>query len=106
MWCFSCSWFCVDFLQRQRLIRARVSPEEGAGPVEEGSGPAGTWGRENGAPAEGERQLQEAEREGGKAAGGETGGGTQLKEEEEEEDNPEEGEEENSPFKPFILPCK
>ncbi|MED6272791.1 hypothetical protein CHARACLAT_000328 [Characodon lateralis] len=92
----------LTFSERQKLIRTRVSPEEGAGPGVEGSG--GTWGRENGAAAEGERQLQEGEREAGKESGAETGEGAQLKEEEEEEEDQEEGEEENSPFKPFILP--
>ncbi|XP_032410789.1 LOW QUALITY PROTEIN: sodium/potassium/calcium exchanger 3-like [Xiphophorus hellerii] len=87
----------LSFSERQRLIRARVSPEEGACPGEEGSGPGATWGRENGAAAEGERER-------GKESGGETGGGAQLKEDEEEEEDEEEGEEENSPFRPFILP--
>ncbi|XP_008418620.1 sodium/potassium/calcium exchanger 3-like isoform X1 [Poecilia reticulata] len=87
----------LSFSERQRLIRARVSPEEGACPGEEGSGPGGNWGRENGAAAEGEMER-------GKESGGEAGGGAQLKENEEEEEDEEEGEEENSPFKPFILP--
>ncbi|XP_047209110.1 sodium/potassium/calcium exchanger 3-like isoform X3 [Girardinichthys multiradiatus] len=52
----------LTFSERQRLIRTRVSPEEGAGPGVEGSG--GTWGRENGAAAEGERQEGEREADG------------------------------------------
>ncbi|XP_038142451.1 sodium/potassium/calcium exchanger 3-like [Cyprinodon tularosa] len=92
----------LSFSERQRLIRARVSPEEGLG--EERSGAGGGWRRENGAAAEGERQLQEEDREGGMDSGGETGGGAPLKDEGEEEEDQEEEEEENSPFKPFILP--
>ncbi|GLD72367.1 sodium/potassium/calcium exchanger 3-like isoform X1 [Lates japonicus] len=91
---------------RQRLIRARVGPEEGgAASGEEGLGASGPWGRENGAvAAEGDRQMLEGDRERGKETVGETGGGAQSKEEEEEEEEQEEGEEENAPFKPFILP--
>ncbi|XP_012721611.2 sodium/potassium/calcium exchanger 3 [Fundulus heteroclitus] len=90
----------LTFSERQRLIRARLSPEEVAGLGEDAGG---TWGRENGAAAEGERPLHEGERDGGKEAGEETAGGAQLKEEEEEEEDQEEGEE-NFPFKPFIVP--
>uniref|UniRef100_A0A3B4UV78 Solute carrier family 24 member 6a n=1 Tax=Seriola dumerili TaxID=41447 RepID=A0A3B4UV78_SERDU len=89
--------------ERQRLIRARVGPEEGGASGEEGLGASGSWGRENGTVAEGDRQMLEGETERGKEMGGETGGGAQPKEEEEEEEEQEEGEE-NTPFKPFILP--
>ncbi|XP_071313506.1 sodium/potassium/calcium exchanger 3 isoform X2 [Trachinotus anak] len=89
--------------ERQRLIRARVGPEEGGASGEEGLVASGSWGRENGTMGEGDRQMQEGEREMGKEMGGETGGGAQPKEEEEEEEEQEE-EEENAPFKPFILP--
>ncbi|GAA6225310.1 sodium/potassium/calcium exchanger 3-like isoform X2 [Lates japonicus] len=96
----------LSFSERQRLIRARVGPEEGgAASGEEGLGASGPWGRENGAvAAEGDRQMLEGDRERGKETVGETGGGAQSKEEEEEEEEQEEGEEENAPFKPFILP--
>ncbi|KAM8733334.1 sodium/potassium/calcium exchanger 3 isoform 2-T2 [Acanthopagrus schlegelii] len=90
--------------ERQRLIRARVGPEEGAASGEESLGANGAWGRENGMVAEGEMQPLEGERERGKEMGGETGEGAQPKEEEEEDDDQEEGEEERSPFKPFVLP--
>ncbi|XP_040904014.1 sodium/potassium/calcium exchanger 3 [Toxotes jaculatrix] len=90
--------------ERQRLIRARVGPEEGAASGEEGLGASGLWGRENGTVAEGDRQMPEGERERGKEIVGETGGGAQPKEEEEEEEEQEEREEENAPFKPFVLP--
>ncbi|XP_023263151.1 sodium/potassium/calcium exchanger 3-like isoform X2 [Seriola lalandi dorsalis] len=89
--------------ERQRLIRARVGPEEGGASGEEGLGASGSWGRENGTVAEGDRQMLEGETERGKEMGGETGGGAQPKEDEEEEEEQEEGEE-NTPFKPFILP--
>jgi len=49
--------------QRQRLIQAQVSPEEGAASGEEGLGASGTWGRENGTAAEGDRQPLEGETE-------------------------------------------
>lgn len=88
--------------QRQRLIRARVCPEEGGASGEEGLGAGGPWERENGTVAEGDRQILEGERERGKETGGETGGGAQPEEEEEEEQ--EEGQEANAAFKPFILP--
>ncbi|XP_030595025.1 sodium/potassium/calcium exchanger 3 isoform X2 [Archocentrus centrarchus] len=90
--------------ERQRLIRARVGPEEGAASGEEGSGASGPWGRENGTVAEGERQPPEGERERSKETVGETCGGGQPKEEEEEEEEQEDQDEENVPFKPFILP--
>ncbi|XP_030252278.1 sodium/potassium/calcium exchanger 3 isoform X2 [Sparus aurata] len=94
----------LSFSERQRLIRARVGPEEGAASGEESLGANGAWGRENGVVAEGETQPLEGERERGKETGEETGEGAQPKEEEEEEDDQEEGEEESSPFKPFVLP--
>ncbi|XP_038556020.1 sodium/potassium/calcium exchanger 3 [Micropterus salmoides] len=90
--------------ERQRLIRARVGPEEGGASGEESVGANGAWGRENRTLAEGDTQPLEGERERGKEMEGETGGGAQPKEEEEEEEEQEEGEEDNSPFKPFILP--
>lgn len=94
----------LSHAQRQRLIRARVGPEEGAASGEESLGANGAWGRENGVVAEGETQPLEGERERGKETGEETGEGAQPKEEEEEEDDQEEGEEESSSFKPFVLP--
>ncbi|XP_070818916.1 sodium/potassium/calcium exchanger 3 isoform X1 [Chaetodon trifascialis] len=90
--------------ERQRLIRARVGPEEGGASGEESLGANGPWGRENGTVAEGDMQPIEEERERSKETGEETGGEAQPKEEEEEEEEQEEGEEENIPFKPFILP--
>lgn len=77
--------------QRQRLIRARVSPEEGGAAGEESSGTDRTMG-------EGDLQPQEEER--GKEVAGVMGGGAQHKEEAEDE----EGEDEDAPFKPFVLP--
>ncbi|XP_044061145.1 sodium/potassium/calcium exchanger 3-like isoform X9 [Siniperca chuatsi] len=94
----------LSFSERQRLIRARVGPEEGGASGEESLGANGPWGRENGTVAEGDMQPLDGERERGKETGGETGGGTQPKEEEEDEEEQEEGEEENAPFKPFVLP--
>ncbi|XP_029967788.1 sodium/potassium/calcium exchanger 3-like [Salarias fasciatus] len=95
----------LTFSERQRLIRSRVGPEEGGAAGEEGSGAAGSWGREKGAAAEGDRPPPAGERERGKEAGGDAGGGGggQPKEEEEEEEQEEE-EEESSPFKPFVIP--
>ncbi|XP_025998944.1 sodium/potassium/calcium exchanger 3-like isoform X2 [Astatotilapia calliptera] len=90
--------------ERQRLIRARVGPEEGAASGEEGSGASGPWGRENGTAPEGERQPPEGELERGKETVGETCGGGQPKEQEEEEEEQEDQDEENVPFKPFVLP--
>uniref|UniRef100_A0A3Q1H2M1 Solute carrier family 24 member 6a n=1 Tax=Acanthochromis polyacanthus TaxID=80966 RepID=A0A3Q1H2M1_9TELE len=90
--------------ERQRLIRARVGPEEGGASGEEGLGASGPWGRENGTVAEGDGQTMDGERDRGKEMGGETGGEAQPKEEEEEEEEQEEGEDENTPFKPFVLP--
>ncbi|XP_070769126.1 sodium/potassium/calcium exchanger 3 [Enoplosus armatus] len=90
--------------ERQRLIRARVGPEEGGALGDEGLGANGPWGRENGMVAEGVAQPLEGERERGKETGGETGGSAQPKEEEEEEEDQEEGEEENASFKPFVMP--
>ncbi|KAG7230400.1 hypothetical protein INR49_024506 [Caranx melampygus] len=49
---------------RQRLIRARVGPEDGGATGEEGLGATGAWGRENGTVADGDRQMLEGEREG------------------------------------------
>ncbi|CAN9515043.1 unnamed protein product [Ophioblennius macclurei] len=97
----------LTFSERQRLIRSRVSPEEGGAIGEEGSGAPGPWGREKGSAADGDRQGLAGERErgkeGGDAGGGGGGGGGQPKEEDEEEEQEDE-EEENSPFKPFIVP--
>ncbi|XP_035505323.1 sodium/potassium/calcium exchanger 3 isoform X1 [Scophthalmus maximus] len=90
--------------ERQRLIRARVGQEEGGASGEEGLGTSGPWGRENGSVAEGDGQTLEGERERGKEVGGRKGDGAPSKEEEEEEEEQEEGQEENSPFKPFIVP--
>ncbi|CAB1455060.1 unnamed protein product [Pleuronectes platessa] len=90
--------------ERQRLIRARVGPEEGAASGEEVLGASGPRGRENGSVAEEDRQTLEGEREMGKEVAGGTSGGAPSKEEEEEEDEQEEQEEENTPFKPFIVP--
>uniref|UniRef100_A0A7N8Y4S4 Sodium/calcium exchanger membrane region domain-containing protein n=1 Tax=Mastacembelus armatus TaxID=205130 RepID=A0A7N8Y4S4_9TELE len=87
--------------ERQRLIRARVGPEEGGASGEDGLGASGPWERENGLVAEGDRQSLERERDSGKEIGRETGEGTQPDEEEEEQ---EDREEENAPFKPFVLP--
>ncbi|XP_032383588.1 LOW QUALITY PROTEIN: sodium/potassium/calcium exchanger 3 [Etheostoma spectabile] len=95
---------CMVINERQRLIRARGGPEEGGASGEEGLGANGSWGRENGTVAEGDKQPLEGERERGKETGGETGGVAHPKEEEEEEEEQEEGEEENIPFKPFTLP--
>lgn len=89
--------------QRQRLIGARVSLEEGGASGEESLGANGQWGRENGTLGEGDSQPLEGDRERGKELGEATGGGAQLKEDEEEEEV-EEGEGENAPFKPFALP--
>ncbi|KAM9377747.1 LOW QUALITY PROTEIN: sodium/potassium/calcium exchanger 3 [Pholidichthys leucotaenia] len=87
--------------ERQRLIRAQVSPEEGGASEEEGTVGSVPFGRENGTAAEGDRQVMVGERDAGKEAGG----GTQPKEEEEEEEEEQEDrEEDNTPFKPFILP--
>ncbi|XP_022069392.1 sodium/potassium/calcium exchanger 3-like isoform X2 [Acanthochromis polyacanthus] len=94
----------LTFSERQRLIRARVGPEEGGASGEEGLGASGPWGRENGTVAEGDGQTMDGERDRGKEMGGETGGEAQPKEEEEEEEEQEEGEDENTPFKPFVLP--
>ncbi|XP_072251703.1 sodium/potassium/calcium exchanger 3-like isoform X2 [Leuresthes tenuis] len=94
----------LTFSERQRLIQAQVSPEEGAASGEEGLGASGTWSRENGTAAEGDRQPLEGETERIKETEVETGGGVQAKEEEEEEDEQEEGEGENTPFKPFVVP--
>nr|XP_046263096.1 sodium/potassium/calcium exchanger 3-like isoform X2 [Scatophagus argus] len=94
----------LSFSERQRLIRARVGPEEGGASGEESSGANGAWGRENGTMAEGDAQPLEGERERGKEVGGERGGGAQPKEEEDEEEEQEEGEEQSAPFKPFVLP--
>lgn len=108
---FSSFFFILLFLfltspppQRQRLIRARVGPEEAGASGEEGLGANGAWGRENGTVAEGDTQPLDGERESGKEMGVDTGGGAQPKEEEEEEEEQEEGEEEDAPFKPFVLP--
>lgn len=81
-----------------------MSPEEGATAGEEGLGASGTWGRENGMGAEGDRQPMEGERERIKETGAEKAVVAKPKDEEEEEEEQEEGEEENIPFKPFVLP--
>ncbi|KAM7417559.1 hypothetical protein PAMA_017275 [Pampus argenteus] len=94
----------LSFSERQRLIRARVGPEEGGALGEESVGGSGTWRRENGALAEGDRPQLEEERETAKEPVRETGGGPQPKEEEEEEEEQEDEEEENTAFKPFIVP--
>ncbi|XP_034545114.1 sodium/potassium/calcium exchanger 3 isoform X2 [Notolabrus celidotus] len=84
--------------ERQRLIRARGGSEEGGASGDEGVGA-------NGTVAEGNKQPPEGERERDKETVGESDGGAQPKdEEEEEEEEQEEGDEENSPFKPFVLP--
>ncbi|XP_053179810.1 sodium/potassium/calcium exchanger 3-like [Scomber japonicus] len=90
--------------ERQRLIRARVSHEEGGPSGEDGVSGSGTWMRENGAVAECDRPSLQGERERTKEAGRETGGGAQPKEEDEEDEEEQEEGEENSPFKPFIIP--
>lgn len=83
--------------QRQRLIRARVSPEDGGAAGEESSGADGTAG---------DSDTQPREEVGGKEVAGVTGGGAQQKDEVENEEGEEEGEEEEeeAPFKPFVLP--
>ncbi|TNM99212.1 hypothetical protein fugu_013776 [Takifugu bimaculatus] len=91
----------LSFSERQRLIRARLSPEEGGAAGEEGSGGDRTMGEG------GMQQKEEEER--GKGAAGVRGGGAQQKEEVENEDGEEEGEEEEeeeeeAPFKPFVMP--
>ncbi|XP_070692869.1 sodium/potassium/calcium exchanger 3 [Pempheris klunzingeri] len=90
--------------ERQRLIRARGGPEEGAASGEEGLGANGPWGRESRTMAEGDMQPVEGDGE-SKDTGGETADGAQPKEEDEEEEEQEEGEEENVPFKPFVIPA-
>lgn len=62
------------------------------------------WGRENGAVAEGDARPLEEERERGKEMAADAAGELQPKEEEEEEEEQEDGEDENTPFKPFVLP--
>lgn len=95
------SSLCNFFSQRQRLIRARLSPEEGGAAGEESSGGDRTMGEG------GMQQKEEEER--GKGAAGVRGGGAQQKEEVENEEGEEEGEEEEeeeeeAPFKPFVMP--
>ncbi|XP_058505259.1 sodium/potassium/calcium exchanger 3 isoform X1 [Solea solea] len=90
--------------ERQRLIRARVGPEEGGASGEDGLGASRLWGRENGSAAEGDRQTLEGERDRGKEVVEGAGGGAPPKEEEEDEEEQEEGEEESAPFKPFVVP--
>lgn len=90
--------------QRQRLIRARVSPEEGAASGEEGSGANRLCGRENGSLAQGDKQMVDGETERSKESFEGASGGAPSKEEEEDEEEQEEGEGESTPFKPFILP--
>ncbi|XP_026213738.1 sodium/potassium/calcium exchanger 3 isoform X1 [Anabas testudineus] len=85
--------------ERQRLIRSRVGPEEGATSGEEGVGASGPWERENRTVTEGDRQRLEGERERSKEREG-----APPKEEEEEEEDQEEGQKENAPFKPFTVP--
>lgn len=77
--------------QRQRLIWARVSPEEAGAAGEESSGADRTM-------AEGDLQPQEEER--GREVAGVKGRGAQHKGEVEDE----EGEDPDAPFKPFVLP--
>lgn len=91
----------ISFSQRQRLIRARVGPEDGGAAGEESSGGDRTTG-------DGDMQQKEEEEMGKGAAGG-RGGGAQQKEQVENEEGEEEGdeeeeEEEEAPFKPFVLP--
>ncbi|XP_029703407.1 sodium/potassium/calcium exchanger 3-like [Takifugu rubripes] len=93
----------LSFSERQRLIRARLSPEEGGAAGEESSGGDRTMGDG------GMQQKEEEER--GKGAAGVRGGGAQQKEEVENEEGEEEGEEEEeeeeeeeAPFKPFVMP--
>lgn len=81
-----------------------MSPEGGAPSGEDVLAAGGTWGRENGTMAEGDRLPQEGEKDSGKESGGETGGSSQPEEEEEEQEEGEEEEEEENAFKPFILP--
>lgn len=83
-----------SFPQRQRLIRAQAGPEEGAVSGEEGT----SWGRENGTGAEGDGQHLEGER--GKETEGEQSG----QQKEEEDDEGVVHEEEEAPFKPFVVP--
>ncbi|XP_011478326.1 sodium/potassium/calcium exchanger 3 isoform X2 [Oryzias latipes] len=80
--------------ERQRLIRAQAGPEEGAVSGEEGT----SWGRENGTGAEGDGQHLEGER--GKETEGEQSG----QQKEEEDDEGVVHEEEEAPFKPFVVP--
>ncbi|XP_075902483.1 sodium/potassium/calcium exchanger 3-like [Nelusetta ayraudi] len=101
----------LSFSERQRLIRARVSPEQGGASGEDGVGGNGQWRRENGTLTEGDGPPQprpEEEEEGGEEEGRElrkeAGGMAQLKEEDEDEEDQEEGAEEDAPFHPFILP--
>ncbi|XP_029020843.1 sodium/potassium/calcium exchanger 3-like isoform X2 [Betta splendens] len=97
----------LTFSERQRLIRARVGPEEGGASGEEGSGAGVPWERENRTVAEGDRQTLEGGRERGKEVreDTDTGRGAQPKEEEEEEEEDrQEGQDENAPFKPFVIP--
>ncbi|XP_026213739.1 sodium/potassium/calcium exchanger 3 isoform X2 [Anabas testudineus] len=89
----------LSFSERQRLIRSRVGPEEGATSGEEGVGASGPWERENRTVTEGDRQRLEGERERSKEREG-----APPKEEEEEEEDQEEGQKENAPFKPFTVP--
>ncbi|XP_024918828.1 sodium/potassium/calcium exchanger 3-like isoform X2 [Cynoglossus semilaevis] len=94
----------LSFSERQRLIRARVSPEEGAASGEEGSGANRLCGRENGSLAQGDKQMVDGETERSKESFEGASGGAPSKEEEEDEEEQEEGEGESTPFKPFILP--
>ncbi|XP_047441952.1 sodium/potassium/calcium exchanger 3-like isoform X2 [Mugil cephalus] len=96
----------LTFSERQRLIRARVGPEEGGVSGEEAAGASGSWGRENGTVAEGDRQQLEGESDGGKETGQEKEAAQPKEEEEEDEDEEEqeEGEEGNAAFKPFVFP--
>nr|XP_020448701.1 sodium/potassium/calcium exchanger 3-like isoform X2 [Monopterus albus]XP_020448711.1 sodium/potassium/calcium exchanger 3-like isoform X2 [Monopterus albus] len=93
---------CMVINERQRLIRAQVGPEDGGASGEEGAGVA--WERENRTVAEGDRQMLDGERERSKEMGRGTSAGAQPKEEEEEEEEQDDREDENAPFKPFVLP--
>lgn len=83
--------YVTSFPTLQRLIRARVSPGEGGAAGEESSGADRMMG---------EGDLQPQEEESAKEAAGVMGGGAEHKEEVEDE----EGEDEDAPFKPFVLP--
>lgn len=88
----------LSFSERQRLIRARGASEEGAASGDEDVGA-------NGTVVEGDKQLPEGERERGKETVGEADAIAQPKDEEDEEEEEHvEGDDENAPFKPFVVP--